>query len=146
VSPEHPWARAGKVNRDEIARQRFIVYAKTSYLFQMIEQYFHREKLELPTSIELGNMEAIKEMVKLGLGVSILAPWVAQKEIAEASLKTLPLGRARLKRRWGLLFSKRAPLNLQQSTFVRLCRTVAETLQPEGKVTQESPVVAPLQA
>src|SRR5580765_2018120 len=29
VSPAHPWASAGKVNQDEIIRQRFILYTRT---------------------------------------------------------------------------------------------------------------------
>ena len=33
----------------------------------------------LNTVIEVGSMEATKELVKLGIGVSILAPWIAQK-------------------------------------------------------------------
>ena len=33
----------------------------------MIEEYFRDEKIVLSASIELGNMEAIKELVKLGL-------------------------------------------------------------------------------
>lgn len=127
VSSLHPWAATGKVIRDEIARQRFIFYTKTSYLFQMIEQYFRHENLVLPTSVELGNIEAIKELVKLGLGISILAPWVAQKELAEGSLRALRLGRAKLKRRWGILSHKNARLNLQQATFAGLCRAATES-------------------
>ena len=33
----------------------------------------------LNTVIELGSMETTKELVKLGLGVSILATWIARK-------------------------------------------------------------------
>jgi hypothetical protein len=62
------------------------------------------------------------------LGISILAPWVAQKELAEGSLKTLQLGRAKLRRRWGILSRKGARLNLQQATFIGLCRAVADNL------------------
>lgn len=125
VSPTHPWAEANKINREEIARQRFIFYTKTSYLYQMIEEYFLREELVLPTSVELGNIEAIKELVKLGLGISILAPWVASQELAAGSLVALQLGRAKLKRRWGILTRRGARLDLQQSTFIRLCREMA---------------------
>jgi LysR family transcriptional regulator, low CO2-responsive transcriptional regulator len=128
TSPLHSWAMAGKVERREIPRQRFILYTRTSYLFQMIEQYFRSEEIVLPTSVELGNIEAIKELVKLGLGISILAPWVAQKELAAGSLKALNLGKTKLKRRWGILSRKGAPLNLQQSTFVGLCRAVADNM------------------
>src|SRR5215831_13234827 len=97
VSALHPWAKAGSVDRSEITRQRFILYTRSSYMADMIEDYFKHEGLVLPTSIELGNMEAIKELVKLGLGISILAPWIAQRELAEGSLKALALGKRKLK-------------------------------------------------
>ena len=74
-------------------------------------------------------MEAIKELVKLGLGVSILAPWIAAKELAEGSLRALPLGRRRLERRWGILLRKGQRLTLAQETFIGLCKTVAENFQ-----------------
>lgn len=126
VSASHPWAQSGRVERSEIVRQKFILYTKTSYLHEMIEKYFYSEKMVLPTSIELGNMEAIKELVKLGLGISILAPWVAQKELAEGSLCTLPLGKRKLKRRWGLLLRRSQRLTLAPETFIGLCKTVVE--------------------
>ena len=129
VAPSHPWSRSGKVERHEITRMKFILYTKTSYLHQMIEQYFLDEEMILPTSIELGNMEAIKELVKLGLGVSILAPWVAQKELSEGSLCSLPLGKRKLKRRWGILLRKGQRLTLAPETFIGLCKSVVENLQ-----------------
>jgi DNA-binding transcriptional LysR family regulator len=129
VSAQHPWTQAGKVERSEITRQRFILYTRSSYVSDMIEEYFRRDRIVLPTSIELGSMEAIKELVKLGLGVSILAPWVAAKELAEGSLRALPLGRRRLERRWGILLRKGQRLTLAQETFLGLCRTVAENFQ-----------------
>ena len=82
----------------------------------------------LPTSIELGNIEAIKELVKLGLGISILAPWVAEKELAAGSLVALPLGKRKLQRRWGILLRKEQRLTLAQETFVGLCEAAAENL------------------
>lgn len=128
VSPLHPWAQAGRVDRNEISHQRFIVYTRTSYMADMIGSYFRREALVLPTSIELGNMEAIKELVKLGLGISILAPWVARRELAEGSLRALPLGPRKLERSWGILLRKGQALTLAQQTFIGLCSGVAENL------------------
>lgn len=129
VSPLHPWARAGRVDRAEITSQRFILYTRTSYMADMIEGYFRREALVLPTSIELGNMEAIKELVKLGLGVSILAPWVAQRELTEGSLRALPLGPRKLERSWGILLRKGQHLSLAQQTFLGLCSAVSDNLE-----------------
>ena len=126
LSPIHPWAKSGRIPRDDIARQHYILYGKTSYTFQMIEAYFREEKIVLHSLLDLGNMEAIKELVKLGLGISILAPWTAEKELEAGSLVTLPLGRRKLKRRWGVLHWKNQRLNLAQETFIRLCESVAE--------------------
>jgi DNA-binding transcriptional LysR family regulator len=128
VSPLHPWATAGRVERKEITSQRFIVYTRTSYMADMIDSYFRHEALVLPTSIELGNMEAIKELVKLGLGISILAPWVARRELAEGSLISLPLGPRKLERSWGILLRKSHSLSLAQQTFIGLCAGVAGNL------------------
>ena len=111
----------------EIKRQNFILYTRASYLSGMIEEYFRKEDIVLSSTIELGNMEAIKELVKLGLGISILAPWVARKELAEGSLRAVPLGRRKLRRSWGILLRKGRPLTLAQETFIGLCKSVAES-------------------
>ena len=126
LSPIHPWARTGRVPRDDIARQHYILYGKASYTFQMIAEYFREEKIVLHSLLDLGNMEAIKELVKLGLGISIIAPWTAKKELEAGSLVTLPLGRRKLKRRWGVLHWRNQRLNLAQETFIRLCESVSE--------------------
>ena len=139
VSPLHPWAKAGRVDRTEITSQRFILYTKRSYMAEMIDAYFQREKLVLPTSIELGNMEAIKELVKLGLGISILAPWVAHKELAEGSLQALALGPRKLERTWGILLRKGQQLSLAHQTFIGLCSAVSDNLKAHRELAARAP-------
>jgi DNA-binding transcriptional LysR family regulator len=92
----------------------------------MIQDYFRNRDQVLFTFMELGNMEAIKELVKLNLGVSILASWIAQKELGEKSLVALPLGRKKLLRKWGILHWKDHRLNLAEDTFVGLCKSVTK--------------------
>ena len=128
VSPTHPWAVAGHVPREDIPRQRYVLYNKNSYTFRIVEEYFRAEDMVLNSVMEFGSMEAIKELVKLGLGVSILAPWIAQKELQEKSLASLPLGRRKLKRTWGIVHWKGRRLSLAEETFVTLCRTVTQDL------------------
>lgn len=128
VSPFHPWAKAGKVSRDDIAQQHYILYGKGSYTVQIIEAYFREDKIVLHSLLDLGNMEAIKELVKLGLGISIIAPWTAKKEIEEGSLVALPLGRRKLKRRWGILHWHNRRLSLAEETFAGLCESLCDEL------------------
>jgi DNA-binding transcriptional LysR family regulator len=125
----HPWAQAGHVERNEIPRQNYILYSKRSLTFRLIEDYFRREQMVLNAVAEVGSMEATKELVKLGLGVSILAPWIAKKELEEGSLVALPLGRKKLQRRWGILHWRGKRLNLAEETFIGLCRSACVPLQ-----------------
>jgi len=128
VAPTHPWAKDGHVNRLEIPRQNYVLYNKGSYTFRAIQEYFRDEEMVLNTVIELGSMDAIKELVKLGLGVSILAPWIAQKELQEGSLVALSLGRRKLKRQWGVVHWRTRRLSLAEETFVTMCKTATQTL------------------
>jgi DNA-binding transcriptional LysR family regulator len=128
VSAMHPWAQARKVERSQIPRQNYILYNKRSVTFRLIEDYFRREQMVLNTVIELGTMEATKELVKLGVGVSILAPWIARREIDEGSLVGLPLGRRKLERRWGILQWRGKRLNLAEETFIGLCKSATTLL------------------
>jgi len=128
LAAQHPWAQAKRVERAEIPRQNYILYSKRSVTFRLIEKHFRREEMVLNTVIEAGSMEATKELVKLGLGVSILAPWVAKKEIEEGSLVALPLGRKKLQRRWGILHWRGKRLNLAEETFVGLCESATALL------------------
>lgn len=131
VSALHPWAKTGRVERSEIPRQNYILYNKQSVTFRLVEKYFRREQMVLNTVIELGSMEATKELVKIGIGVSILAPWIAKKEIEEGSLVALPLGRRKLERRWGILHWHGKRLNLAEETFVGLCEAACAPLRAQ---------------
>ena len=138
VGALHPWAKAGHVERAEITRQNHILYSKRSVTFRLIEDYFRREQMTLNSVIELGSVEATKELVKLGLGVSILAPWVARREIEEGSLVALPLGRRKLTRRWGLLHWRGKRLNLAEETFIGLCESACAPLRlPPAKPVEK---------
>lgn len=129
VGAMHPWAVAGRVERSEIPRQSYILYSKNSVTFRLVEQYFRREEVILNSVIELGSMEATKELVKLGIGISIVAPWIARKERDEGSLVALPLGRRKLERRWGILQWKGRRLSLAEETFIGLCDSACAALQ-----------------
>ena len=121
MAPSHPWAEAGRVTREEILKQRYVLYHKTSYTYQLVEEYFRAEDMVLNTVMHLGSMEAIKEMVKLGLGVSILTPWIVRAEIEAGTLVSLPLGKRKLKRTWGILHTREKRRSMAEETFVKLC-------------------------
>ena len=74
-------------------------------------------------------LSKVPGFVKLGLGICILAPWVAKKEIQEGSLVALPLGRRKLTRRWGIIHWKGKRLSLAEETFIGLCESATAGLR-----------------
>jgi LysR family transcriptional regulator, low CO2-responsive transcriptional regulator len=128
VSSLHPWAKAGKVDRKELARQRMVFYSRTSATFRLVERFFVRMKTPLPDWIELGSMEAIKELIKLGLGVSMMAQWICRAELAQKSLVWLPIPGGRLARTWCIACQSGRKLSIAEQTFIGLCRDAAGRL------------------
>jgi LysR family transcriptional regulator, low CO2-responsive transcriptional regulator len=128
VAPLHAWAQAGRAPRESIEAETLVLYNKSSQTFRLVNEYFREEKIMLSNVIELGSMEAIKELVKIGIGAGILAPWIARHELESGSLVSLPLGPRKLKRRWGVAHLKGRRLALAEETFVGLCVSVSEVL------------------
>lgn len=126
VHPRHPWVAAGAIDRESLGRETFVLYNRTSHTFRLVSEYFQRERVALASVIELGSMEAIKELVKIGLGVAVLAPWIAQTELASGALVALPLGKRKLTRQWGVGYARAHALTLAEQTFVGLCRSLAQ--------------------
>jgi DNA-binding transcriptional LysR family regulator len=128
VSPLHPWAKSGKVDRRDMSQQHMILYSRNSATFRLVERYFVRMRAELRDWIELGSMEAIKELVKLGLGVSVVARWIALQEIEQGSLAWLRLPAGPVRRAWCIASSNRH-LSIAEQTFVGVCRSVGAELE-----------------
>ncbi len=135
VAPLHPWASLGRAPLESIEAETLVLYNKTSQTFRLVSEYFREEKITLTNFIELGSMEAIKELVKIGIGAGILAPWIARSELESGALISLPLGARKLRRRWGVAHLKGRRLALAEETFVGLCLSVSEVLglrEPEA--------------
>jgi DNA-binding transcriptional LysR family regulator len=128
VSALHPWAKAGRVEKKDLARQRMVFYSRNSSTFRIVERYFVRMKTPLPDWIELGSMEAIKELVKLGLGVSLMAKWICRNELAQKSLVWLPLPGGKLPRTWCIACQAGHKLSIAEQTFIGLCKDAATHL------------------
>jgi DNA-binding transcriptional LysR family regulator len=128
VAPLHPWAKLGRAPRETIEAETLVLYNKASHTFRLVTEYFREEKVALTNFIELGSMEAIKELVKIGIGAGVIAPWIARAELESGSLVSVPLGPRKLKRRWGVAHLKGRRLALAEETFVGLCESVTESL------------------
>ncbi len=128
VSPEHHWAKEDEVALEEVGKESFLVYAKASETYRFLKKSFEDAGVKLRPSLSLGDMGAIKEMAKVGVGVGIVAPWVAREEIEKGELVALPMRIENRKREWGMLCHEGRQLTMVEEDFLRICRKVAEGL------------------
>src|SRR5690348_10147124 len=82
--------------------------------------YFREMEIAPATIMEVASIGAIKELVKLGIGVSVLAPWTVHHELARGGLKMRPLGSKPLRRQWGIISLASRRLTLAEESFCRL--------------------------
>ena len=133
LSDQHPWNRAQPLSKDDIRRQALILYRRSSQSAQMILRYLDESESCPSIQMEVGSMNAIKEMVKLNLGVSVLAPWVAEPELSRGCLKMRPMGTKPLRRRWTAAYLPSRRLGLVEERFLSLCRAHGSSLRRDRK-------------
>ena len=71
---------------EDIANEEFIYYKNSYENFHIIDDVFCNYPSTLKSSIQVGSMAAIKEMVKFGMGIGLLPRWTAPDEISSGSL------------------------------------------------------------
>jgi LysR family transcriptional regulator, low CO2-responsive transcriptional regulator len=125
VSALHPCAAAGRIDRRQLSDQRMILYSSSSTTFRLVERYFARMQMPLQDWIQVGDLGAIKELVKIGLGVSMMARWTTTAERQQGSLVSLPLPGVQLRRHWAVASLAGRPLSIAEETFISLCQAVA---------------------
>lgn len=129
----HPWAAARPINREDMRKQPFILYRHSSITAYLTNEFFRKLDFEPAATMEVGSVEAIKELVKLNLGVSVLAPWTVERELGQGSLKMRPLGSKALTRHWVIASIVGRRLNLAEETFCRLCRKESASMRLDRK-------------
>lgn len=130
VSPLHPWRESRPKVRD-LAAETYIVSSRNSYTFALVSDYFLKLGAQPLSFIELGSTEAIKELVKLGLGVAVVAPWVVSAGIRNKEVVALPLVKGRVRRQWVVAHLKNRPNSLAEQTFIGLCRNAGSHFSPQ---------------
>jgi DNA-binding transcriptional LysR family regulator len=69
--------------------------------------------------MEISSQEASKELIKVGMGIGLMADWAVDSEVKRGELKSLPLGRKKLSRTWGISVRKGRKLNKAERIFIK---------------------------
>jgi DNA-binding transcriptional LysR family regulator len=97
VNRAHPLARKRTLEPADLASLRFILYGKNTAMQSLIDRYFDALGISPRIAMEVENNEAIKSLVRAGLGASIL-PLCSVADEKMAQLRVLRVSGKPLKR------------------------------------------------
>ena len=91
VRPDHPFARAGRIDVAEIAHVQLILFDRTSSYYDITNALFRKAGVVPRGVTEVDNIEAAKRMVERGLGVALLPGTAVADALAAGTLSEIDL-------------------------------------------------------
>lgn len=91
VGADHPLAHRTKVHTAQIVGERLIVREPGSGTRRSMEEHLRRLGLAFPRVLQLGAVEAVKQAVMSGLGISYFSALTVRRELREKRLVRLPV-------------------------------------------------------
>ncbi len=129
MSAEHAWADGRALSDQDLAREPLISYRHTSLTHQLLDRYLKERRITPAATLQVESISAIKELVRLNLGVAVLAPWVADYELTKGWIKMRPLGSQTLRRRWAITRLASVKPGIVDERFYALCRRQAAAMR-----------------
>jgi DNA-binding transcriptional LysR family regulator len=122
MPPGHPWATARRIADEAIQQATLIVPNKATRSYQLVAGYFRARRVSLARCIELGSVDSIKELVKNGLGIGVIATWPIRAELERGELVSRPLGDKPLTRQWHAVHFRHHTLTPAEQSMVNFFR------------------------
>ena len=117
----HPWAGRKRIPPVDLAGQPLMIYDRSSQTSQLIERVLLEAGVFPQIAMEMDHLEAVTEMVRVGLGVAIVPRWAVRTEVERGEVLALPIGKSGLSRRWGLALLEANHRSDTLKGFARLC-------------------------
>ena len=132
VLPSHHWAARSSVAPKAFEGETLITYARGTHSHSLLFDVFARGRVNVQSVIEVELTEGITGMVKLGLGVGVLASWAAVEEISRKTVAMVRIGSEGLPHKWGLAsrLTRRSPDYVE--AFLDICRRHLNPMMTSG--------------
>jgi DNA-binding transcriptional LysR family regulator len=128
---DHEWAgRRDRVSLNELAEQPLLLYETGSPIRDHIDRVFARHGLNPEVTIEVGGATALREYVRIGLGISITSGLVLSESKCE-DVHCIPVTEIFGRLGYGIVLRKGRHVPAAVREFMR-CSGVAEEIIPAG--------------
>ncbi|MFW6354331.1 MAG: LysR family transcriptional regulator [Verrucomicrobiota bacterium] len=138
LSAEHPLATYESIPIHAIARETLLVRKVDNYTTHMIRSEMGRRSFQIKNWVEVSSEAAMREMLRLGLGISIEAPWAFPCGSEDYLLEWKELRGVNLRRDWSFAWSSRHVLDRPLKSLLRICRSASARMAEQNQPGVES--------
>lgn len=130
TAPQHPLARKRVVTPQDLTRQPFILFEAGSNSRRTIEEFFAKEQVSPKVVTETENVEIIKALVRIRMGISIVPYQAVAREVGAGQLHCARIAGQKLLRDtgWVYLRSSRLPRAVEEM------KRILELVRPRLKL------------
>lgn len=130
TAPQHPLARKRVVTPQDLTRQPFILFEAGSNSRRTIEEFFAKEQVAPKVVTETENVEIIKALVRIRMGISIVPYQAVAREVSAGQLHCARIAGHKLLRDtgWVYLRSSRLPRAVEEM------KRILELIRPRLKL------------
>lgn len=134
MSPQHRLARKTPITSQDLASEPFVLFEAGSSSRRTIEAFFSREQIAPRVVTETENVEIIKALVRIRLGISIVPYQAVAREVHAGQLCCARIAGRRLFREtgWVYLRSSRPPRAVAEM------RRIFEDIRPRLKLLPDA--------
>lgn len=136
TSPQHPLARKKSIVPQDLASQPFVLFEAGSNSRRTIEEFFSREQIAPKVVTETENVEIIKALVRIRMGISIVPYQAVAREVQAGQLFCSRIAGRRLFRETGWVYLKSTRL----PRAVTEMRRIFEEIRPRLKLLPDATV------
>jgi len=123
--PSHPWAHGIPTDAAALSAEPIITFPRNSHSWNLVVHHFRRDRVEPALLVECNSVAGIRRMVRIGMGVGIMASWTVSEEVSRGELVCHTLGGRPLRRRWTALSLRSKQLSLPQLLLISEIRRTA---------------------
>ncbi|MGR8981749.1 MAG: LysR family transcriptional regulator [Gammaproteobacteria bacterium] len=116
--PDHTLSAQKSIRLHELLPFKFVVRERGSGTRIAMQRFCSEQGLQLKTSMEMPNNEAIKQAVAAGLGLGIISLHTLQQELALKTVKILPVEKLPIMRFWYIVHHKQKIVSPAMVLFI----------------------------
>lgn len=118
AAPSHPLCEKGSISIDDLAGENLLLREQGSGTRRLVEKILERTGMVSSAFIQSGNVDFIKELVRTGNGITMLARMGVDRDVSRGDLKILELREGNAILHIDIVVRREVPLSKASQAFV----------------------------